>query len=74
MTERRTKERRKYARGARVDVTRLEHEQVQALVKQIVDRIIRVEQDLRTQAGRTVQLQAEVDRLTAKIIAGFRKR
>ena len=51
------------ARESRVDVTRLEHEQLQALVARLTEAIARLEQDLRTQLVRIAQLQQEVNQL-----------
>jgi hypothetical protein len=62
--DRRTGDRR--ARESRVDVTRLEHEQLQALVAGLTEAIARVEQDLRTQLVRIAQLQQEVNQLKAR--------
>ena len=71
MTERRTRERRKHARGSRVDVTRDEYEQLRGVVTHLVET---VQRDLRSQAARTTKLQTEIDRLTGMIAGGFRKR
>jgi chromosome segregation ATPase len=54
------------ARDSRVDVTRLEHEQLQALVEGLTEAIARLEQDLRTQLVRIAQLQQEVNQLKAR--------
>ena len=66
MIERRTADRRKVARESRVDVTRLEHEQLHALVERLTETMVRLEQDLRTQFVRIAQLQQEVDGLKSK--------
>jgi hypothetical protein len=46
MPERRTSERRKKPRDFRVDVTRLEHEQLKALMIDLADRVAQLERNV----------------------------
>jgi uncharacterized coiled-coil DUF342 family protein len=64
VVERRTGDRR--TRESRIDVTRLEHEQLHASVEGLTEAIFRLEQDFRTQLVRIAQLQQEINQLKAQ--------
>ena len=74
MVERRTTERRKRASEFRANVTRLEFEQLSALVERVAETTSRLEQELRAERERVSQLQREVDALTARAIARSKQR